>query len=177
MRDHTKEKIVAIAAVLILFTVLFGTLFSIGLSYASSAAVNIVANVQVTGACTLSLSNSVINIGSLNPGTSLAPQNAVTDTNGGNSNSYLWLYGSNWILIGAVTPNFYVTNTIFSNAIGSSGEGAGYLFNALTIASANSGMLVGITPADTNTLFFSVNVPAGQPAASYSSNIAIFNNC
>lgn len=123
--------------------------------------------------CTLALSNSVIDFGTLTSGTNLAPQNAVTDTNSGTAASYLWLYGSNWIQIGAVTPNFYVTNSVFSNAL--SQTGTGYLYNAVTIASANSGMLV--TTTTPNTLFFGINVPSGEPAVSYSSNIAIFNAC
>ncbi|MDE1828005.1 MAG: hypothetical protein KGH65_02495 [Candidatus Micrarchaeota archaeon] len=169
-----KTTIVNAGIIAVIAAMMLSVTFSItGLSFsANSGSTNVVATVNVQTTCVLAVSNTAVNFLTVNPGASTGVVNAVADTNNGNVGAYIWISGSNWI--GAnIAINFFVTNTIYSNALSS--EGAGFLFNSVGLATGNTGILV--STAGTNNLFFGVNIPVGQTANAYTQNIVINNVC
>ncbi|MGC9142913.1 MAG: hypothetical protein ACP5HF_03425, partial [Candidatus Micrarchaeia archaeon] len=117
--------------------------------------------------CTISLSTTSINFGSISPSTSIATNNAIVDSNTGNANAYIFVYGGNWI--GPV--QFGVSNTTWSKESGTLFS----LANKLSLTAVNTTILV---PAgSSNTIYFGVGVPGGAPAGAYTQNIIIENSC
>ena len=140
---------------------------------ANSISNTVLAGVNVPSVCTLTLSNSLITFPSTVGGSNAPVANAVTTTNQGNIQGYLWLYGSNWVTSANTAINFFVSNTIFTNVINQ--YGTPYLPNTLPLSAANSAMLLPATIA--NTLYFGVNIPSGQAANSYNQNIVLQDVC
>ncbi|MEM3744560.1 MAG: hypothetical protein QW759_01830, partial [Candidatus Micrarchaeaceae archaeon] len=121
----------------------------------------------VTFVCTISLTPNAINFGSLNANANIATVNAITDSNTGNVNAYMLVYGGNWI----GPSQFGVSNTTWSALSGTSFATA----NHLTALAANTAILV---PASgSNTIYFGLGVPGGAPAGSYTQTITIENSC
>ncbi|MGC8888541.1 MAG: beta strand repeat-containing protein [Candidatus Micrarchaeia archaeon] len=117
--------------------------------------------------CTISLSTTSINFGSISPSTSIATNNAIVDSNTGNANAYIFVYGGNWI--GPL--QFGVSNTTWSKESGTLFS----LANKLSLTAVNTTILV---PAgSSNTIYFGVGVPGGAPAGAYTQNIIIENSC
>ncbi|MEM3572603.1 MAG: hypothetical protein QW530_02645, partial [Candidatus Micrarchaeaceae archaeon] len=117
--------------------------------------------------CTISLTPNAINFGSLNANANIATVNAITDSNTGNVNAYMLVYGGNWI----GPSQFGVSNTTWSALSGTSFATA----NHLTALAANTAILV---PASgSNTIYFGLGVPGGAPAGSYTQTITIENSC
>ncbi len=131
------------------------------------------AYVNVTGYCAVSLGTNAINFGTITPGSnSVYTSNVITDTNtGGNKDASIWVYGGNWIAGG---NNFYVANTAWASSNVVYGTGT-----ALTLIGANTGILAGAqgTSYNTNSVYWGLAVPGGQPVGSYTQNIIIINTC
>ena len=117
--------------------------------------------------CTISLSTTSINFGSISPSTSIATNNAIVDSNTGNANAYLFVYGGNWI----GPTQFGVSNTTWSKA-------SGTLFpSAAKLSSTAANTTILVPAGSSNTIYFGVGVPGGAPVGSYTQNIIIENSC
>jgi len=117
--------------------------------------------------CTISLNPTSINFGSINPGSSIATSNAITDTNSGSANAYMFVYGGNWI----GPAQFGVSNTTWSKSSGTAFATA----NKLLSTPVNTTLIV---PASgSNTIYFGLGVPGGAPSGAYSQTITIENSC
>ena len=118
--------------------------------------------------CTISLSPSGFAFGSLNPGTSIATTNSVTDTNSGNTNAYMYVYGSSWSGPGS----FDVSNTSWSGsssiAYGSANHLSSVPSNTLLLVPSGSG---------SNKIYWGLRVAPGAPTGTYSQTITIENSC
>ncbi|MFP3278368.1 MAG: hypothetical protein RXO43_02285, partial [Candidatus Micrarchaeota archaeon] len=121
--------------------------------------------------CTISLGTTAINFGSLNPGANVATTNAITDSNTGTANAYMYVYGGNWIYSSNTAISFYVANTVWSNKANTAYSSATRLSNLAT----NTTILV--PASSSNTIYFGLAVPGGAPAGAYTQNIVIANQC
>ncbi len=121
----------------------------------------------VTNTCTISLSPSTINFGKLNAGSNIATTNAITDSNLGNTNAYMLVYGGNWI----GSAQFGVSNTTWASSSGVQFATA----NKLSATPSNT--LLVVPASGSNTIYFGLEVPNGAPAGSYSQTITIENSC
>ncbi|MDE1828007.1 MAG: hypothetical protein KGH65_02505 [Candidatus Micrarchaeota archaeon] len=127
----------------------------------------------MSSSCTLQVSNTAIAFPSTAAGNNAPLANTVSATNNGNVEGYIWISGTSWATSANSAINFFVTNTIFSNAPNQ--NAAGYLANALTLSASNTAVLI---PAITsNTLYFGVNIPAGQASNTYTQNIIFQTVC
>ena len=122
----------------------------------------------VPSGCTIALSPSSISFGTMDPGSSFPTNAAVTDTNGGTLNSYVYVYGGNWIS-GAVS--FGGSNTLWDASSQSS-----YTGTALTGTASNTAILVPPS-SGSNSVYFGVGIPNGQQALTYDQVITIENVC
>ena len=121
--------------------------------------------------CTISLGTTAINFGSLNPGANIATTNAITDSNTGTANAYMYVYGGNWIYSSNTAISFYVANTVWSSAANTAYSSA----TRLSTLAANTTIFV---PASgSNTIYFGLAVPGGAPVGAYTQNIVIANQC
>jgi hypothetical protein len=175
-----KDRVFALSAVAVLVAVLaagIATLLSnsfVGLASATNTgSVNIVAQVTVNAVCEVSLSPGSLTFPAMSPGVGSPTQTSVTDNNIGNGAGYIWIYGSGWTQTTGGTNTFAVGDTVWNyNSVGS------WSGTALTGSSVNTAILVaGGTGANGNVINFGVNVPIGQPAATYAQNIVILNAC
>ena len=160
--------IIAIAAVTI--SALFAFQGVVLDTYANSLTSNVNANVVVGSACEISLSPAAISFGTLNPGTDTNTNVVVTDTNNGNLNSYMWVYGGNWLL--GSNFGFGVSNTLWDAS-----SQTGYLGAALSTTPANTAELVGFGPSNSNSIYFGLGIPNGQGAGTYNQIITLLNVC
>ncbi len=119
-------------------------------------------------ACLISLNPSAINFGSISPGTSSLTDNQIVDTNSGSASAYMYVYGGNWI---SGTSSFGVSNTSWSSSSGITYVAA----SKLLPAAANT--LISVAPSSSNSIYFGLNIPAAQPAATYNQIITIENSC
>ncbi len=165
------KKIMNLFIVTAAFAAMFAGLIALNvyLSPALSANTqeNLNANVVVSSTCEIGLNTGVINFGSLNGGQSTNTNSLVTDTNNGNANTYLWVYGGNWI---AGVTNFGVSNTLWDRTSDSS-----FIGNALTLTPANTAEYIPTTAS--NNIYFGVQIPSAQAAATYNQLITILNTC
>jgi PGF-pre-PGF domain-containing protein len=120
------------------------------------------------GTCTISLSPNAISFGTLNPSTDTNTNVVVTDTNNGNRNSYMWVYGGNWLL--GSNFGFGVSNTLWDAS-----SQTAYLGTALSTTPANTLELV--PASSSNSIYFGVGVPRGQTPNTYNQIITIENVC
>jgi len=125
----------------------------------------------ISNTCTISLSTTAINFGNLNPGANIATTNAITDSNTGTANAYMYVYGGNWIYSSNTAISFYVANTVWSNKANTAYSSATRLSNLAT----NTTILV--PASSSNTIYFGLAVPGGAPAGAYTQNIVIANQC
>ncbi len=123
------------------------------------------------GACGISLSNSVINFGSINPSSSVNTANLVVDTNqGGTSSANILVDGTNMV---SGSNNFYISNTLWNPTSLSS-----YAGNALKLEPGGlTDTKIAITGGGAQNIFFGIGVPAAQPSGSYTQNIVLENQC
>ena len=118
--------------------------------------------------CQISLSTNALSFGAVIASHAYNTNQVVTDTNNGPAASFLWINGGNWIGGG---NSFGVGNTLWNPTSDSSYKG-----NALTSATSNTNILVPGS-GGSNSIYFGLGVPAGQPANVYSQNIIITNVC
>lgn len=126
------------------------------------------ANIVVVAGCFTSLSPSTINFGSINPATTLAPANTVTDTNSGGAGAYIYVFGGNWVIAGTQTNGFGVSNTVWAT----SGIAP---TTPLSATAANTGLL--IPAGGSNTVYFGLKIPSAISANSYNSVITVDSSC
>jgi hypothetical protein len=138
------------------------------------AAVSLTANVQ--GFCSISLSSTSINFGSIAASANVPTNNLITDTDsGGNVQASVLVEGTDWT---GTAGTFGVSNTLYSSSSQST-----YTGNALT-----NTLITGITgitiaaptqssPSTNSPIYFGLGVPAGAPAGAYSQTITIENSC
>jgi len=121
--------------------------------------------------CTVSLSPGAINFGSISSGSSIATSNAISDSNAGTANAYMYVYGGNWIYSSNTAISLYVANTVWASTPNTAYSSATRLSNIAT----NTAILV---PAGgSNTIYFGVGLPGGAPPGAYTQNIIIANQC
>ncbi len=143
-----------------------------GASLASGpATVSLTANVQ--GFCSISLSPTSINFGSIAASANVPTNSLITDTDSnGNAQAGVLVEGTGWS--GAGT--FGVSNTLYSNSIQTA-----YTGNALTSTLTLTGITIAAptqsNPSTNSPIYFGLGVPAGAPAGAYSQTITIENSC
>jgi len=159
---------------------MLSSLLSLGtISFASSSN-TVTANVAVSQTCNFGgVSNSVIGFGSVPPATTGSATNAVTVYDNGGNQAYTanveggignLLGSTNSVWIGSSTSNeFQITNTIWSVTSGGSTTA---LTNTL-VASINIPVSTQASPITSNNIYFGLNVPAGAPADTYTTNIIL----
>jgi hypothetical protein len=124
--------------------------------------------IKSTGTCTISLNPVYINFGNQNPLSSIPTNNGITDTNTGNVNAYMLVYGGNWI---AGSTHFGVSNTTWSMTSNTQFSSA----NMLSATAANTAILVPATSS--NSIYFGLDIPGGTPTGAYTETITIENSC
>ena len=132
---------------------------------------SLTANVQ--GFCSISLSPTSINFGSIAASANVPTNSLITDTDsGGNVQASVLVKGTDW----SGTGSFGVSNTLYS----SSSQGA-YTGNALTNTLTITGITIAAptqgSPSTNSPIYFGLGVPAGAPAGAYSQTITIENSC
>jgi len=117
--------------------------------------------------CTITLGTSAINFGAINAGSNMETSNAITDTNTGNANAYMFVYGGNWI--GPV--QFGVSNTTWSATANTP------YISATRLSTLAANTTIFVPAGGTNTIYFGLAVPGGAPVGAYTQNIVIANQC
>jgi PGF-pre-PGF domain-containing protein len=126
-----------------------------------------------TIACFASITNTVINFGSISPTKNVATQNAVTDTNtGGTSAAYVYVFGGNWLVTSGQTYGFDVSNTVWATSSGVPWASANPL-SAAVIANT----LLYLPAGGSNTVWFGLQIPSAEAATSYNENIVVESSC
>ena len=117
--------------------------------------------------CTISLNQNSINFGPVNPSSSINTINSIMDTNTGNTNAYMYVYGGNWI----GPTQFGVSNTTWSatNNIPFS--------SASKLTSTLSNTLISIPSSSSNSIYFGLRVPGGTSTGAYQETITFENVC
>jgi hypothetical protein len=120
--------------------------------------------------CQISLSNSLIGFGGINPLSYAATANLVVDTNSGGVSANILVDGSNWI---SGANNFYVANGLWNPT--SAGSGVGNALKLDPSGLTDTGIVV---PASgSNDIYFGLRIPGAQPPGTYSANIVLENKC
>ena len=117
--------------------------------------------------CTVSLAPNSVNFGNMYAGSNIATTNAVTDTNTGNANAYILVYGGNWI----GPKSFGVSNTTWAASSGVPFISA----NRLSALATNT--LILVPESSSNSIYFGLGIPGGAPSGPYTQNIIIENSC
>ncbi|MDE1810699.1 MAG: hypothetical protein KGH66_01510 [Candidatus Micrarchaeota archaeon] len=130
----------------------------------------VTATLTIPSVCTVTVSNTAINFGSVSPTSNAPTANAVTDTNAGGVPANILLDGTNWVYL---SNSFFVSNTEwdFSSNPGLSG-------NTLGIAPGNlvdTYNVIGSTQKVT--LFFGIFVPPQQAVGTYTQTVTVENKC
>ena len=136
--------------------VITGNLININFSQESSSSV-----------CTIYLNSNVINFGNLNPNSDIPTSNNIVDTNTGNSNAYMYVFGGNWI--GPI--QFGVSNTIWAATNNVPFSTASKLTPTL------SNTLISIPSTGSNSIYFGLRVPGGTSSGTYQQTITFENSC
>ncbi len=124
---------------------------------------------SVSATCTISLSNSLVDFGSIAPTSNSATSNLVVDTDSGTAASNILVEGGNWI---SGSSNFYVANTLWNPT-----SSASYIGNAVQLIPSLADTKIKINAGGNGDIYFGAGVPAGQPSGSYSQNIILENLC
>ena len=121
---------------------------------------------QAPKTCTISLAPNSIEFRSMYAGSNTATTYSVIDTNTGNANAYMFVYGGNWI----GPSSFGVSNTTWSVS-----SGAAFPANRLSPVAYNTTILV--PTGSSNDIYFGLGIPGGAPSGAYSQDITIENSC
>ena len=154
---------------IIIAGVFFGSIA--GLLFAGVGGTDAVtASVTINNYCTFTVSNTAINFGSMNPGTTTATtaNGVVTVTDTGNVGSNILTSGTTWTF-GSNT--FGVQNTVWSPSSTTAYASA----NVLTGSAVNTNIIV--TTTATNTIYYGLGIPAGQAPGTYSQTIDVISTC
>ena len=144
--------------------------FLIGNVFASGGNTNAIsATVTVNNYCAFVTSNTAINFGSMNPGTTTATTaNGITVTDTGNIGSNILTSGNSWVYN---SNSFGVQNTVWSGSSSTAYASA----TPLTITSTDTGIVV--TTTAPNTIYYGLGIPAGQAPGTYSQTIDVISSC
>ncbi len=122
--------------------------------------------------CSLILSNTAITFGNpINPNSNTATANLVVDTNTGGTTANIFVYGSSWVFS---SNSFGVGNTLWNpTSLASYGGNAltGTFVDTAISLPANTGT------AQSNNIYFGLEIPSTTPAGIYTQNIVIENSC
>ncbi len=158
-----------LATFALVFTGLLAIAVDLGPALSANQSNSVNANVVVASSCQVSLSPTAIAFNALDPGASDNTNVVVTDTNTGNLQDWIWLYGGNWLL--GASFGFSGTNTDWANTIQSSFTGTP-LSNTIAINT-----LIGQAAGNANDVYFGVTIPNGQAAGTYNQVITFLNVC
>ncbi len=152
--------------------------YSCGGTDGASLSYNVVLTANVQNFCYISLSNTAIAFGSINPGANVPTNNDITVSDpGGNIAANIMVDGTNWIL-SPDTANFLAGNTLWDATSDST-----YTGNALQLEPGLVDTNIRIAaptqanPTTSNNIYFGLGIPAGQTAGAYSQNIVLENTC
>lgn len=147
-------------------TITFNTLC--GTTYSTQSTVTATVNVPYT--CFITLSNTAISFGPINPGSNTPfLSNTVLDSNPlGSAQAQLLVSGGNWISTGI--NSFNVGNTQWNPTNVAYGSGT-----ALTNSLFPTGIYIVIDGS--NSIYYGVAVPPAQVAGIYTQNIVMDNSC
>ena len=128
--------------------------------------------VSTSSTCTFTLSNSIVNFGSINPGTQDATSgtswNSILITNTGTAASDISLSGTTW----AYNSNSFDSgNTVWDWQSGTSWATANKIPSTTTSTSYS------LSPSGTKNMFFGVGIPAATPGGAYQQTIDIISSC
>ncbi|MDE1762279.1 MAG: hypothetical protein KGH78_03760 [Candidatus Micrarchaeota archaeon] len=171
---HKTAAVLAILAIAIAITVL-SMIGPIGVLFAAGTTFNgIGVNFIISGVCTPVLSNSLINFGSVTPGSFAPTANAETVTDSGSVGSNIVLYSTstttgNWV---SGSLSFLVSNTVWDGASHASTIVGNQLSNTITTDTQ-----IFVPVSSSNNLFFGLNVPVGQAAGTYTQGITVSLSC
>ena len=126
--------------------------------------------VQIFSTCEISLSNSLIGFGAIDPLSYAATGNLVVDTNAGGTSANILVDGGNWI---SGANNFYVANGLWNPT--SAGAGVG---NSLQLDPniKDTGIIVAANNGQ-GKIYFGLGIPGAQPSGTYNANIVLENKC
>ena len=161
---------ITVATAIMILSSLFFMSYIVPVAYANAVAPNVIATANVPLSCAISLNRTSLGFGLVDPSTnSIYLYNAISDTNGGNEGTTIYIYGGNWI--GANTAlTFGVGNTQWAGANQLYGTG-----NALTTSITTTN--IAVAAATSAGVWFGVAVPTGQTANVYSQSVVITNVC
>jgi hypothetical protein len=168
---------------------LLGAVADVGslISFGGTLTSNVVANVIVQKACYISLSNTVVNFGSIPAGSNGITSNAITDNDlggdavatiliaGGTGGSTFWYQTGNWLGTSAANT-IGVANTLYSGS-----SQVTYTGTAVTNTLTSTGLTVAAptqsSPSASTTVYLGMGIPGGTLADTYTTNIVIENSC
>ncbi len=157
MNNRAAKPTIALAVVFSLIALMSYALLS---PLIVAAASNVVGgNVVIPNTCVPIISNTIINFGSVPPGTYASTANAENVINFGNAGANIIVNGGNWI---STTPAhaFLVSNTLWSATSG--GNIGTQLTNTINGGPTGGDTKIPILANGAgNTVFFGVNVPTG----------------
>lgn len=171
------------AKVAIAFLIIFGIvaitsvsiLYQVGMLFAAGNTFNgIGLNLVVSGVCTPTLSNALINFGTVTPGSFAPTTNAETVSDVGSVSSNIVLYSTssttgNWV---SGSFSFLVSNTVWDMA----SHPGSIVGNQLT-NSISTDTEIFVPVGSSNNIYFGLNVPLGQAAATYTQGITVSLSC
>ena len=140
------------------------------LTTAVTATNNVNAIITVPLTCYTIATTNAINFGTVSPSTTTGIQTVTISDTAGNTDSFPWISGGNWLEPGAPST-FFVTNTMYHNSISAT-------FIALTDGATNTYALV--KPSATtisNAITFEVTIPAQQAPGTYNQIIYVTDSC
>lgn len=121
---------------------------------------------SITSTCTISVTPNTIDFGTLYPNQAIPTDETVTDTNSGNTQASILVYGGNWI----GPTSFGVSNTIWAAT-----SNAAFPANRLSTTATNT--LISVPASSSNDIYFGLGIPDGAPDGHYSQTITIENSC
>ncbi len=126
--------------------------------------------------CVPTISNTLITFPTTKAGFFAPTANVETVTDSGTAATYIYLYSlsdsntGNWVSGG---NKFGVSNTLWNpTSDGSSNMPANALTNSIS-----TNTLLYVSPTVSNTIYFGVNIPKGQPAGTYAQGITVSLSC
>ena len=133
--------------------------------------------VNVQSDCFISLSNTLIGFGAIDPGSNVGTTNVVTVSDpGGNVAANILVDGGNWI---SGANNFYVYNTVWNPSSSATYVGNGLNLYPVGITDTNIQIAAPTlsSPTESAPIYFGLAVPGGQAAGAYAQNIVLENKC
>jgi hypothetical protein len=190
LKEAMAEKIALLAVSALIAIVAFAIvspLISFVFAYTPTNTINaITAELQVPGTCTPQVSNQLINFPNTYAGSSVPTNNPENVVDLGNTGSNIYVTGGtgaagstgNWLPISSsVTASFLVGNTLWSATSSSTGAIGTQLGNYATNPGGQNTNVPVQANGGGNVIFFGLNVPAGQPPATYNQLITIMLSC